>query len=69
MATSSPEEIPRGVDFLYSQNRLNVSLSRARICSILVMSAQLMNVRCHAVEQMKLVNTLCWARQYSLEQC
>jgi len=66
MATSSPEEIPRGIDFLYSQNRLNVSLSRARICSILVMSPQLMNVRCGSVEQMKLVNTLCWARQYAL---
>lgn len=69
MATSSPEEIPRGIDFLYSQNRLNVSLSRARICSILVMSPELMNVRCNAVEQMKLVNTLCWVRQYSLGAC
>jgi uncharacterized protein len=67
MATSSPEEIPRGIDFLYSQNRLNVSLSRARICSILVMSPQLMNVRCHTVEQMKLVNTLCWANTYAEE--
>lgn len=69
MATSSPEEIPRGIDFLYSQNRLNVSLSRARICSILVMSPELMNVRCNAVEQMKLANTLCWVRQYGLGAC
>ncbi len=65
MATSSPEDIPRGIDFLYSQNRLNVSLSRAKILSILVMSPNLLGVRCNSIEQMKLVNTLCWARAFS----
>jgi len=62
MATSSPEEVPRGIDFLYSQNRLNVSLSRARALSILVMSPELLSVTCNTPEQMKLVNTLCWAK-------
>jgi len=30
MATSSPADAPRGMEFLYSQNRLNVAVSRAR---------------------------------------
>jgi predicted RecB family nuclease len=64
MATSSPEDIPRGIDFLYSQNRLNVALSRAKTLSILVMSPQLLGVRCNTIEQMRLVNTLCWAKAY-----
>ena len=28
MATSAPEDAPRGMDFLYSLNRLNVATSR-----------------------------------------
>jgi superfamily I DNA and/or RNA helicase len=28
MATSSPEDAPRGMEFLYSLNRLNVATSR-----------------------------------------
>lgn len=66
MATSSPEDVPRGIDFLYSQNRLNVALSRARAVSILVMSPSLLSVRCNTIEQMRLVNTLCWAKNDSL---
>ncbi len=65
MATSSPEEIVRGIDFLYSQNRLNVSLSRAKTLAILVLSPDLLSVRCSAIEQMRLVNTLCWVKSYS----
>ena len=36
MTTSSPEDAPRGMDFLYSRNRLNVATSRARCVSIIV---------------------------------
>jgi hypothetical protein len=38
MATSRPEDAPRGLEFLYSLNRLNVATSRARYAAILVMS-------------------------------
>lgn len=38
MATSRPEDAPRGMEFLYSLNRLNVATSRARCAAILVMS-------------------------------
>ncbi len=65
MATSSPEEIPRGLDFLYSQNRLNVSLSRAKTLAVLILSPELLSVRCSTIDQMRLVNTLCWVKSYS----
>jgi hypothetical protein len=38
MATSTPEEAPRGLEFLYSLNRLNVATSRARCAAIVVAS-------------------------------
>jgi predicted RecB family nuclease len=59
MATSSGAEIPRNVEFLYSRNRLNVAVSRARCLAILVASPALMTVECSTVEQMRLVNALC----------
>ncbi len=65
MATSNPDDIPRGMHFLFSQNRLNVSISRAKCLSILVSSPKLFSARCNQIEQMRLVNTLCWLREYS----
>jgi uncharacterized protein len=41
MATSTPEDAPRGMEFLYSLNRLNVATSRARCAAILVASPRL----------------------------
>ena len=35
-ATSSADEVPRGMEFLYSLCRLNVATSRARCVCILV---------------------------------
>jgi superfamily I DNA and/or RNA helicase len=60
MATSSGEEIPRHVEFLFSRNRLNVAVSRARCLAVLVCSPELLHVRCRDAEQMRLVNALCW---------
>ena len=59
MATSSGEDVPRNVEFLYSRNRLNVAVSRARCLAVLVASPELMTIRCRSVEQMRLVNGLC----------
>lgn len=59
MATSSGEDIPRGLDFLFSRNRLNVAMSRAQALAVLVYSPQLLETRCRTVEQMRLVNGLC----------
>lgn len=59
MATSGAEDLPRDIDFLYSRNRLNVALSRARSLALVAASPRLLEIPCGTVEQMRLVNTLC----------
>ncbi|WP_027005294.1 TM0106 family RecB-like putative nuclease [Conexibacter woesei] len=59
MASSSGEDVPRGMDFLFNRNRLNVAVSRAQALAVVVCSPRLMSTRCSTVEQMKLVNMLC----------
>jgi uncharacterized protein len=59
MATSSPDEAPRGMEFLYSGNRLNVAISRARGLAVLVCSPSLLDVACRTPEQMRLLNAFC----------
>ena len=65
MATSSADYLPRYMEFLYSKNRLNVALSRARCLALLVANPKLMAIKCNTVEQMALVNTLCWISESS----
>jgi uncharacterized protein len=59
MATSSPEDAPRGMEFLYSLHRLNVATSRARCACILVASPRLFEPECKSPRQMKLANAIC----------
>ena len=59
MATSSSEEIPRNVEFLFSRNRLNVAVSRARCVAVLVCNPRLLDIHATSIEQMRLVNALC----------
>ena len=61
MATSSADEAPRGLEFLYDGHRLNVATSRARALAIIVASPDLIRVSCRTPHQMTLVNALCWA--------
>jgi uncharacterized protein len=59
MATSSGDDLPRDIDFLFSRNRLNVAVSRARCLAVVVASPRLLEVACRTPEQMQLVNALC----------
>jgi len=59
MATSSGTDVPRNLEFLFSRNRLNVAISRAKCLAVLVASPRLLDVSCHTVDQMRLVNGLC----------
>ena len=59
MASSSGEDVPRGLDFLFSRNRLNVAVSRAKCLAYVVASPRLLETSCKTVEQMRLVNALC----------
>jgi predicted RecB family nuclease len=59
MATSSGDDLPRSLEFLFSRNRLNVAISRAQSLAVLVASPQLLDIRCRTIEQMRMVNALC----------
>ena len=49
----------RGADFLFSRNRLNVAISRARCLAYLVCTEELLNSRARNVPDMRLISTLC----------
>jgi len=68
MATSSGEDITRNIEFLFSRNRLNVAISRARCLAVVFASPRLLEVTCKTIEQMRLVNTLCWVKTFAEEQ-
>ena len=58
MTTSTPEDAPRGMEFLYSGNRLNVAVSRARALAVVIANPELFHVACHTPEQMRMLNAL-----------
>ena len=59
MTSSSAEDAPRGMDFLYSANRLNVATSRAMCLVVVVGSADLFAPECKSAKQMRLANAFC----------
>ena len=59
MTTSSAADMPRGADFLFSRNRLNVAISRARCLAYIICTEELLNSRARDLEDMKLISTLC----------
>ena len=58
-ATSSVEDAPRGMEFLFSPNRTNVATSRAKCVVVLVGSPSLLGPDCRSVRQMRLANGVC----------
>ncbi len=59
MTTSSAADAPRGMEFLYSLNRLNVATSRAKCLCVIVASPAVFDVECHTPRQMQLANAFC----------
>ncbi|PYQ49137.1 MAG: nuclease [Acidobacteria bacterium] len=59
MATSTAEDAPRAMDFLYSLNRLNVATSRARCVAVLVCSPELLQAHCRRPEEMRMLSAFC----------
>jgi predicted RecB family nuclease len=68
MATSSAEDVPRTLDFLFSRNRLNVAVSRAMCLACIVASPRLLESRAWTIEQMRLINALCRFAEMAGEQ-
>lgn len=63
MTTSSGEELPRDIAFLFSLNRINVAVSRAQALAVVFASPLLLETPCRTVEDMMMVNTLCLLRE------
>ena len=59
MCSSTLEASPRGVEFLFNPNRLNVALSRAKCLAIVVGNPALQATDGNSIEKMKMVNLFC----------
>lgn len=64
MTTSSGEELPRDIAFLFSLNRINVAVSRAQVSAMVFASPALLETPCRTIEEIALVNVLCMLREY-----
>ncbi len=59
ITSSSAEDAPRGVGFLYDIHRLNVAVSRAQALAVVVLSPALLDAAVASPEQLRQVNALC----------
>lgn len=59
MCASDPNESPRGLNFLFDQNRLNVAISRAQCMAIVVANPGLADTSVSKVEQIAKLNVYC----------
>ena len=59
MTSSDGDHLPRDIEFLFSMNRLNVAISRARKKAIVIANRRLLTVPASNLDQLKLVNSLC----------
>ena len=58
MASSTPDDAPRGVGFAFDRHRFNVATSRAQCRAVLVCSPRLLDADCRTVAQMRLVSAV-----------
>jgi len=59
MTTSTSADMSRSGDFLFSRNRFNVAISRARCLAYVVCTEALLNSRGRDIEEMRLISTIC----------
>ncbi|UOY01868.1 TM0106 family RecB-like putative nuclease [Blastococcus sp. PRF04-17] len=59
MTSTSADDAPRGVSFLYDLNRLNVAVSRAQALAVVVLSPLLLDAPVRTPDQLRRVNALC----------
>ncbi len=59
LTCSAGEDVPRGLDFLFDRNRMNVAISRAQALAVLVHNPRLLEADCPTLESMELLNGIC----------
>lgn len=64
MTASSAEETSRGMDFLFSRNRMNVAVSRAKALALVFGAPRLSDSLCETLPQMRMVNALAALPEY-----
>ncbi|WP_348521966.1 AAA domain-containing protein [Bradyrhizobium sp. BR13661] len=67
VTTSSHADAPRGMEFLYSANRLNIATSRAKCVCIMVASPRVFEAECRTPGQMQLANAFCRYLEMAVE--
>ncbi len=68
LCTSDAAESPRGIDFLYNKNRLNVAISRAQALAIVVGSPTLLCPEVNTIEQMRQVSVLSRLKDFAVNR-
>jgi uncharacterized protein len=66
MAVSDVDDSPRGLDFIFDKNRLNVAISRAKALAIVVANQSLNNCTVTNLAQMEKVGLFCKLTQSKL---
>ncbi|BCA96489.1 nuclease [Legionella antarctica] len=59
MCASSANESPRGLNFLFDKNRINVAISRAQCMAIVVYNPALLDTRVNNIQQVAALNVFC----------
>ena len=59
MCASDANESPRGLNFLFDKNRINVAISRAQSLAIIVYSPALLEASVGNVDQLSMINLFC----------
>jgi uncharacterized protein len=59
LTSTSADDAPRGISFLYDLHRLNVAVSRAKALAVVVMSSELLDAPVRTPNQLRQVNALC----------
>lgn len=65
MCASDANDSPRGIDFLFDRNRINVAISRAQSLAIIVANPGLANASASNIEQQQKINTFCQILNYA----
>ena len=67
MCSSTIEDSPRGAEFLFNANRLNVAISRAKALAVVVANPHLAEVRGKSIREMEQANLFCRLLRQGIE--